>query len=202
MLKKLLLLAGIAMTLPGADAEAGVRLNIGIGLPLFAPFCPPPRPVYVVPQPVYLAPAPVYVRPRPSMFSPRRFTSLRHRLPPTCSRPQCRLRGSSLPGKNNGKSRDGKVSPFSTGCWRRLQSCLATRLLEGPQLVAQGGIGRTHLHRAALNRKCIIAAAAFKEGAGQPVQDDAVFAVAERGGAFEIAEGAGSPRSRRTRPRT
>ena len=66
MFKKILVAASIAMMLPAAHAEAGIRLSIGIGIPLFAP---PPRPVYVAPPPVYVVPAPapaaVVVQPAP-----------------------------------------------------------------------------------------------------------------------------------------
>jgi hypothetical protein len=63
MFKKLTLAAALlGLTLSGSYAQAGLRISIGIGLPIFAP---PPRPVYVAPAPVYVAPAPVYVRPTP-----------------------------------------------------------------------------------------------------------------------------------------
>jgi hypothetical protein len=65
MFKKLMLTALIGLTLAATGAQAGVRLSIGIGIPLFVP--PPPRPVYVASAPVYVvpAPAPVYVQPAP-----------------------------------------------------------------------------------------------------------------------------------------
>jgi hypothetical protein len=66
MFKKIVFTALIGLALSGAYAQAGVRLNIGINIPLF-PVAPPPRPVYVAPAPVYVAPAPVpvYVQPNP-----------------------------------------------------------------------------------------------------------------------------------------
>jgi hypothetical protein len=67
MFKKMIIAALIGITLPATYAQAGVRLSIGIGIPLFVPVAPPPRPVYVAPAPVYVvpAPAPVYVQPAP-----------------------------------------------------------------------------------------------------------------------------------------
>ena len=69
MYKKFLMAAVLALTLSATYAQAGVRFNIGISLPIFAP---PPRPVYVVPRPVYVvpAPAPVYVQPAPVYVQP------------------------------------------------------------------------------------------------------------------------------------
>jgi hypothetical protein len=67
MFKKTILAALIGFTLSATYAQAGVRLSIGIGIPLFAP-PPPPRIVYVAPAPVYVVPAPrpVYVQPSPA----------------------------------------------------------------------------------------------------------------------------------------
>jgi hypothetical protein len=67
-LKKLMLAALLGLTLSATYAQAGVRISFGIGIPLFVPFAPPPRPVYVAPAPVYVVPgpAPVYVRPAPA----------------------------------------------------------------------------------------------------------------------------------------
>jgi hypothetical protein len=65
MFKRLALAVLVGSTLSVAHADAGVRLNIGIGIPLFNPFVPPPRPVYVAPAPVYVTPAPVYAAPAP-----------------------------------------------------------------------------------------------------------------------------------------
>ena len=67
MFKKMMLAALIGLTLSATHAQAGVRISFGIGLPIFVPFYPPPRPVYVVPAPVYVVPAsvPVYVQPAP-----------------------------------------------------------------------------------------------------------------------------------------
>ena len=67
MFKKMMLAALIGLTLSATYAQAGVRLSIGIGIPLFVPIAPAPRPVYVAPAPVYVvpAPAPVYVQPAP-----------------------------------------------------------------------------------------------------------------------------------------
>jgi hypothetical protein len=64
MFKKVLCaaLVGLAFT---AQAHAGVRISLGINLPIFAP---PPRPVVVVPAPVYVAPPPVYQRPAPAVI--------------------------------------------------------------------------------------------------------------------------------------
>ena len=72
MFKKMMLAALIGLTLSATYVQAGVRISLGINLPIFAPFYPPPRPVYVVPAPVYVAPAPmyapaqIYVRPAPT----------------------------------------------------------------------------------------------------------------------------------------
>jgi hypothetical protein len=63
MFRKIAITALIGLTLSAAYAQAGVRISIGI--PLFIPIGPPPRPVYVAPPPVYIAPAPVYVQPSP-----------------------------------------------------------------------------------------------------------------------------------------
>lgn len=64
MVKKLILAVLVGLTLSAATAEAGIRFNIGIGLPIFAPCYP--RPVYVAPAPVYVVPASVYVQPAPT----------------------------------------------------------------------------------------------------------------------------------------
>ena len=48
-------------------AHAGVRIGIGIGLPIFAPY-PYYRPYYG--YPVYVQPAPVYVQPVPVYAAP------------------------------------------------------------------------------------------------------------------------------------
>jgi hypothetical protein len=71
MFKKWMLAALAGVMLSAPCAHAGVRISLGIGIPIFAPFYPPPpppRPVYVVPAPVYVVPAqaPVYVRPAPA----------------------------------------------------------------------------------------------------------------------------------------
>ncbi len=72
MFKKLILAALVGLTLSATYAQAGVRISFGIGIPLFVPIAPPPRPVYVMPAPVYVvpAPAPVYVRPAPVYVQP------------------------------------------------------------------------------------------------------------------------------------
>jgi hypothetical protein len=69
--KKTMLAAVIGLTLLATHAQAGVRLNLGITIPLFAPR--PPRPVYVAPPPVYVVPAPrpVYVAPAPVYVQPQ-----------------------------------------------------------------------------------------------------------------------------------
>jgi hypothetical protein len=66
MFKKMMLAALLGLTLSATHAQAGVRISFGIGIPLFVPIAPPPRPVYVAPAPVYVVPAPVYVRPAPA----------------------------------------------------------------------------------------------------------------------------------------
>jgi hypothetical protein len=68
MFKKMMLALLVGLTLSPACAQAAVRISIGIGLPIFAPCCPRPRPVYVAPAPVYVvpAPAPVYARTGPA----------------------------------------------------------------------------------------------------------------------------------------
>ena len=65
---------------PFATAQAGgLRIGIGIGLPIFPVYRPyyypypayyAPRPVYVQPYPVYVQPAPVYVQPAPVYQTP------------------------------------------------------------------------------------------------------------------------------------
>jgi hypothetical protein len=76
MFKKLMLAALVGLVLSASYAQAGVRISVGIGLPIIGPFYPP-RPVYVVPAPVYVVPGPapvysgyapgaVYVRPAPA----------------------------------------------------------------------------------------------------------------------------------------
>jgi hypothetical protein len=69
MFKKMMFVALVGLAMSATYAEAGVRISIGIGIPLFVPIGPPPRPVYVAPvyvapAPVY-APAPIYVQPAP-----------------------------------------------------------------------------------------------------------------------------------------
>ena len=74
MFKKLMLATLLGLALTATYTEAGVRINFGISLPIFAP---PPRPVYVTSAPIYVvpapapvyaryAPAPIYVRPSPA----------------------------------------------------------------------------------------------------------------------------------------
>ena len=72
MFKKLMLAALVGLALSATHAQAGVRISVGIGLPVFGPFYPAPRPIYVAPPPVYVvpAPAPVYVRPAPVYVQP------------------------------------------------------------------------------------------------------------------------------------
>lgn len=74
MLRKLTLAALVVLALPWT-AQAGVRVSVGVGVPVYRPYRPyyyGPyyRPayvgVYVGPPPVYVAPAPVYVQPAPT----------------------------------------------------------------------------------------------------------------------------------------
>jgi hypothetical protein len=69
MCKKLILAALIGVTLSATYAQAGVRISLGLSLPIF---CPPPRPVYVAPAPVYVVPppAPVVYRSSPVYIPP------------------------------------------------------------------------------------------------------------------------------------
>jgi hypothetical protein len=61
-LKRILAVAVfVLLALPWASAEAGWRVGIRIGVPVF--YRPYPYAVYVAPGPVYVAPAPVYVPP-------------------------------------------------------------------------------------------------------------------------------------------
>ncbi len=71
--KRLALLGLSAVLLaPCATAQAGWHIGIGIGVPVYRPYCyrpyygvyVAPAPVYV--QPVYVQPAPVYVQPAPA----------------------------------------------------------------------------------------------------------------------------------------
>jgi hypothetical protein len=76
--KRVLIFAALALlALPLASAEAGWRVGVRIGFPMFInPY--PYRPVYVAPAPVYVAgppvyyypPAPVYVQPAPVYAQP------------------------------------------------------------------------------------------------------------------------------------
>jgi hypothetical protein len=67
MFKKMMLVALVGLAMSATYAQAGVRISIGI--PLFVPIAPPPRPVYVAPAPVYVAPAPMYA-PAPIYVQP------------------------------------------------------------------------------------------------------------------------------------
>jgi PXPV repeat-containing protein len=69
MFKKMMLVALVGLAMSATYAQAGARISIGIGIPLFVPIGPPPRPVYVAPAPVYVAPAPVYA-PAPTYVQP------------------------------------------------------------------------------------------------------------------------------------
>jgi hypothetical protein len=58
------LAAVLMLALPLASAHAGgVRIGIGIGIPVFYRPYRPYYPVYVAPAPIYYAPAPVYIVP-------------------------------------------------------------------------------------------------------------------------------------------
>jgi hypothetical protein len=70
-------LAALALlAMPLASANAGFRINVGVGLPVYYgpyyryryPVYLAPAPVYVVPAQVYVAPAPVYVQPAPAVI--------------------------------------------------------------------------------------------------------------------------------------
>ena len=94
-LGRILALAALALLAwPLAPAQAGFRLGINIGIPLFWPAPPPPRPVvYVAPQPVYVAPQPVYVVPaqQPVYQAPRPVyvqPPPQSPPPPVCQAPQ------------------------------------------------------------------------------------------------------------------
>ncbi len=64
----LALIALAALSLAGTPVQAGVRIGLGISIPLFCP--PRPRPVYVAPAPVYVVPppAPYVVQPAPVVY--------------------------------------------------------------------------------------------------------------------------------------
>jgi hypothetical protein len=62
-MKKLLLLSAVLLGAATAS-QAGVRFNLGIGIPL------PPPPTVVVAPPTYVAPAPTYVEPAPPVCEP------------------------------------------------------------------------------------------------------------------------------------
>src|SRR6266404_6135124 len=64
-MKKLLLLSA-ALLGAVAASQAGVRFNIGIGIP----FPAPPAVVVAPPAPVYVQPAPTYVEPAPQVYTP------------------------------------------------------------------------------------------------------------------------------------
>ncbi len=83
MLRKLFLGASVMLVLPLTSAQAGVRIGLGITLPIYAPGYPPPPyyyyrpyygppyyPVYAAPAPVYVTPPPVYVQPPPAYAQP------------------------------------------------------------------------------------------------------------------------------------
>lgn len=63
-------LTGLTLvTLTAPSAQAGVRIGLGINIPLFAPcWHPCPCRTYVAPAPVYVAPAPVYVVPAQPVY--------------------------------------------------------------------------------------------------------------------------------------
>ena len=79
--KRVFLLATLGLlAMPLATAQAGWRIGIGFGFPIYLPYYPyrvyvAPAPVYVSPAyvqpaPVYVQPAPVYVQPAPVPTSP------------------------------------------------------------------------------------------------------------------------------------
>jgi len=72
-----LILSALVMLASWAEAQGGVRIRLGIGLPLFRPcfgvraYVAPP-PVFLAPPPVYVVPAqaPVYVQQAPAIYQP------------------------------------------------------------------------------------------------------------------------------------
>src|SRR5712692_7720078 len=68
--RRVLFFAALALlALPLASAQAGWRVGVRVGFPIF--FNPYPYRVYVAPPPVYVAPAPVYYyRPAPVYVQP------------------------------------------------------------------------------------------------------------------------------------
>jgi PXPV repeat (3 copies) len=69
----LTLAALVLIAVPWASAQAGWRIGIGIGLPVYRPaprVYVVPGPYYVQPAPVYVQPAPVYVQPAPAYVQP------------------------------------------------------------------------------------------------------------------------------------
>ena len=69
-MKKILLLSAVLLGAATAS-QAGVRVNIGIGIPLPGVVIAQQAPVYVAPAPVYVAPAPVYAPPPAVVVAPR-----------------------------------------------------------------------------------------------------------------------------------
>jgi hypothetical protein len=72
-----LLLAGLVLLSTAATSQAGWRIGIGIGVPIYpGPYCYRPYPYYYgppvvyAPAPVYVAPAPVVVQPAPAVVQP------------------------------------------------------------------------------------------------------------------------------------
>jgi PXPV repeat (3 copies) len=68
-MKKTLLLSAVLLGAVTAS-QAGVRVNIGIGIPLPGLVVSQPAPVFVAPAPVVVAPAPVYVPSPPVVMAP------------------------------------------------------------------------------------------------------------------------------------
>ena len=68
-MKRILLLSAVLLGAATAS-QAGVRVNIGIGIPLPGVVVSQPAPVVVAPAPVVVAPAPVYAPPPAVVVAP------------------------------------------------------------------------------------------------------------------------------------
>jgi hypothetical protein len=74
--RMLLLAAAVMLVMPVASAQAGFRISVGIGIPVYYgpyyryryPVYVSPPPVYVVPSRVYVTPTPVYIQPAPTVI--------------------------------------------------------------------------------------------------------------------------------------